>query len=198
MSNIMKDLPQISDITLLSFMKGEDADAFHQIFLRYNKILFVHAYGKLRDKEEAKDVVQDVFAKLWQKREEIVVQNGQLAPYLYAAVRHRVLDIIAKKKVASQHIEDLYFYVKGFENYTDTAVRESLLAEIIKREIAFLPNRMRQIFVMSRYDHLSHKEIARELDIADSTVTDQVKKALKILRSKLNHLFYIVLFYYFF
>ncbi|TDS12180.1 RNA polymerase sigma factor [Sphingobacterium paludis] len=194
----MKDIHQLSDIALLSLMGNGDAEAFYHLFLRYNKSLYTTAYMKLNDEEEAKDVVQDVFANLWHKREAIAIRNGQLAPYLYAAIRYRVLDIIAKKKNASDHIRSLHVFLQHCEDHTDHAVRENMLLTIIKQQISLLPNRMQQIFLLSRYDHLSHKEIAQRLDIAESTVTDQVKKAMKILRSKLRHLFLLLFFIRFF
>ncbi len=177
---------------LLSLMGKGDSCAFHYIFLRYNKLLYTKAYSKLRDKEEAKDVVQDIFANLWQKRNDIYLRNGQLAPYLYVAVRNRILDIISKKKTGVDYIASLQSYLEQFENLADAAVRENMLTALINKEISLLPNKMQKIFLMSRYDHLSHKEIAERLNIADSTVTDQIKKALKILRARLGHLLFLL------
>lgn len=194
----MRNLHRMTDRELFSLLGSGDAEAFHHIFLRYNRALYTTAYGKLRDKEEAKDVVQDIFANLWHKREDICLRKDQLAPYLHVAVRHRILDILAKKKKGADYIADFQSYLKQFDDRTDNPLRESLLTAIINKEISFLPNRMRKIFLMSRYDHLSHKEIADQMKIADSTVTDQVKKALKILRSKLGHLSFLLIFIKFF
>ncbi|RYE13029.1 MAG: sigma-70 family RNA polymerase sigma factor [Sphingobacteriales bacterium] len=81
---------------------------------------------------------------------------------------------------------------------TDHKVRESSLAAIIEKEINELPEKMREVFVLSRKHHLSHKEIALQLGIEETTVKRQISNALKILRVKLGLLAWIVMVFKFF
>ncbi|MNY42390.1 RNA polymerase sigma factor [compost metagenome] len=74
-------------------------------------------------------------------------------------------------------------------------MREKQLKEIIEEEISALPARMQEIFRMSRFEQMSHKEIAEKLALSEQTVKDQVKKALRILRIKLGLIAYLTLFF---
>ncbi len=76
---------------------------------------------------------------------------------------------------------------------TDHLVREKQMKAIIEREISKLPKKMRIVFELSRNEHLSHKEIAETLNLSEQTVTDQIKKALKILRTRMGMCFFLVL-----
>lgn len=185
-------LIHLSDLTLVDMARTGNELAFKEIFRRYNRALFAHAYNKMRDKEEAKDVVQDVFLKLWNYSQQENFTPLNLAAYLHIAVRNRILDKLSKSKHASDYLSSLQIFLNEREEQTDFRIREQQLQQHIDRAILALPSRMRLVFEMSRRDHLSHKEIAQQLNISDQTVTDQIKKALKILRSKLGILLYLI------
>lgn len=177
---------QLSDLLI----KGDET-AFIQIFKRYNSILYIHAFKKLKNKEEAKDIVQETFAVLWAKRNSIVF-NTNLSGYLYVSIRNRIFDYLSHQEVESKYMVSLQDFLDREDTaVTDHLIREKQITEIIEREIASLPPRMRLVFELSRKKHLSHKEIAEELGISEQTVTDQVKKALKILRVKVGLMIYI-------
>jgi RNA polymerase sigma-70 factor (ECF subfamily) len=185
-------LIHLSDLALVDMARTGNELAFKEIFRRYNRALFAHAYNKMRDKEEAKDVVQDVFLKLWNYSQQENFTPLNLAAYLHIAVRNRILDKLSKSKHANDYLSSLQIFLNEREEQTDFRIREQQLQQHIDRAILALPSRMRLVFEMSRRDHLSHKEIAQQLNISDQTVTDQIKKALKILRSKLGILFYLI------
>src|ERR1700710_621082 len=92
----------LSDFELVALIKKDDPIAYEEIYYRYTGILYTHAYSRLQDREEAKDVVQDVFSYLWSKRDNIEFQTN-IAGYLYQALRNKILNIIAHKKVASNY-----------------------------------------------------------------------------------------------
>src|SRR5690606_994169 len=106
--------------------------------------------------------------------------------YLYISIRNRILNIIAHKHVQSVHIQSLQHLINQGVCQTDYLVREKELRAIIEEEIAALPNKMQEIFEMSRSQYLSHKEIASALDLSEHTVKKQVNNALRILRTKLG------------
>lgn len=193
---VMEDVDQLTDKELLSLIGTGDVMAFNIIFKKYNRELYAAAYNKLRDREEAKDVVQDVFSRLWCKAGEINLTKADLPSYLHIAVRNRIFDLISKKKSASAYLEDLRTYLLESAEHADYLIREKQMKAMIEEEIATLPPRMREVFVLSRNHHLSHKEIAHQLNVSDQTVTDQVKKALKILKTKVSLL--PILFFFFF
>lgn len=176
---------QLSDAELTDLLRGGNSHAYSEIYNRYNKLLFIHAFKMLHDEEEAKDVVQELFTVLWNKRLQLSI-TGTLSSYLYTATRNRILDSIAHKKVQTQYLNSLQEFLMQGVFITDHHLRESDLAELIEKEIAALPPKMREVFELSRKKHLSHKEIAAELGISETTVKKQVNNAIKILRLKLN------------
>ena len=181
-----------SDLELIRLLQSGDHQAYTEIYNRFKSVLYVHAYNKLRNTEEAKDVVQDLFVSLWHNRANIHV-TGQLSPYLYQSIRNRVFRVIERKGLASNHLESIHRFVNSGSNITDHLVREHMLKAMIAQEIDALPEKMKEIFILSRKTNLSHKEIAEELGISDATVKKQVNNALKILRSKLGRSFLLVI-----
>ena len=175
----------LSDGELSGLLKQGDHAAFSEIFNRYNSLLYVHAYRKLKDREAAKDIVQDVMTTIWSRHAKTTFGDN-LGGYLYSAVRNKIFDLLSHQQVANKHIASLQFYLDKNNTITDYLIREKQLAAIIEKEIAALPPRMREIFQLSRKENLSHKEIAAKLAISEQTVTDQVKKALRILRPKIG------------
>lgn len=174
-----------SDQELTALLKQGDHAAFTEIFERYNSLLYIHAFKKLRNREEAKDVVQDTLSALWYKHEALDAANN-LGGYLYTALRNKIFDLVAHQQVSHKHIASLQEYLNKGNVFTDHLIREKQLAAIIEREIAALPPRMREVFELSRKENLTHKQIAERMAISEETVKDQVKKALKILKPKIG------------
>lgn len=174
---------QFPDTLLLSKLRAGDEKAYTEIYNRYKKKLYLHVYKRLRNQQQADDVIHEVFAELWLKRETILAAN--LAGYLYTAVRNDVLDIISHQDVESAYITNLQNYIQQGEAITDHRVRVNMLTDLINKEVAGLPEKMREVFEMSRKMHLSHREISEKLNISEKTVKNQVNNALKILRGRL-------------
>lgn len=118
-----------------------------------------------------------------------------LAGYLYTAARNDVLDTIAHQDVESAYLVNLQNYIQSGESITDHRARIAIFTELIEREIAELPEKMREVFEMSRKMHLSHRAISEKLNISEKTVKNQVNNALKILRRRLAvWLLFIILY----
>ncbi len=183
----------LQDQALFDLIKSEDKTAFKEVYERYFDVLYVHAYKRLHDKEEAQDVVQEIFTILWDKRESILLTTS-LPAYLYTAVRNRILNIISHQQVASNYIQSLQHFIDQGSCQTDHLARENQLIAMIEKEIAALPPRMQEIFALSRKAYLSHREIAEELDLSEQTVKKQVNNALRILRTRLGLFLFILLF----
>jgi RNA polymerase sigma-70 factor (family 1) len=181
----------LTDLELVAHLKKGDHVAYTEIFERYSSLLYSHAYKKLRNREEAQDIVQEVFTVLWTRREDIAIGNNVIG-YLYTAVRNKIYNLIYHKQVESEYIVSLKEYINVEYAMTDYVIREKQLQEIIDKEVAELPPRIRQAFELSRNKYLSHKEIAEELDISPDTVTEYIKKALKILKPKIGLALFII------
>ena len=181
----------LSDTELTDLLRSGDRTAFTEIFDRYNSLLYIHAFRKFNNKEEARDAVQEAFAMIWAKRENLVVKSN-LVGYLYTCVQHRILDQISRNKTARNYLVSLQNFIDEVKESTDDLIRLKQLSAIIDQEINALPNKMREVFELSRKENLSHKEIAAKLNISEETVKSQVKNALKILRIKLGLFAYLV------
>ncbi|MDI5887250.1 RNA polymerase sigma factor [Flavobacterium yafengii] len=176
-----------ADHILLNLLKEDDQLAFTEIFERYSKILVNHAYKMLGNRDEANDVVQEVFLSIWNKRYELTL-TGSLSSYLYKATKNRILNHIAHEKVVSRYADSISNFIENSYVLADSNLREKELEAIIAREIALLPEKMREVFLLRKVEELSYDEIALQLNITDKTAKQQVYNSLKILRGKLKSL----------
>ncbi|SHF38228.1 RNA polymerase sigma factor [Pedobacter caeni] len=184
---------QLTDAELSGLLKSDDRSAFTEIYDRYNSLLYIYAFKKLKDKEEAQDVVQETFIKLWNNRSGFQLSTS-LAGYLYTAVRNRSFDLFAHHKISAVYINSLQSFLNHNESATDHLIREKELTILIEKEISNLPPRMKEIFEMSRKEFMSHKEIADKLGLSEHTITTQIKRALRILRVKLGIIVYLMFY----
>ena len=182
-----------SDRELISLLPTGDTDAFEEIYERYHSLLYIYAYKKLNHKQEAQDIVQEVLINLWDKRFNFSLQSS-LASYLFTATRNRALDLFAHRKVETRYLASLQAFIDDAGLSTDNLIRERDIQSLIEKEIQALPPRMYEVFRLSRQMHLTHKEIARQMNISEQTVATQIKKALKHLRTRLGIITWMILF----
>lgn len=192
---IMMKFENLSDESLFELIKKNDKEAFEELYDRFSSLLYLHAYRMLRDQEEARDVVQEMFINLWEKKESIVINT--VSAYLYSSIRNRVLDKISKEKSKSKYIESMRFYQVNYNHeIPDRQLYEKELKTLIEKEIDCMPKRMREIFILSRFEYLTHRKISEKLGISEATVKKQVNNALKILKYKFqNRRIKIILFF---
>lgn len=186
----MTDYSAFDDQQLSELLKAGDRLAYTEIYARYHAGLYLHVFGKLRLREESRDIVHDLFAGLWNRHAELEL-SGKLATYLYVAARYKVFDFIARREKAHKYMDSLGDFIEKDTYVADYLVRENQLQELIDKEIAALPAKMREVFELSRKQHLSHKQIAAVLGISEQTVKTQVNNALKILRNKLGSAIFV-------
>nr|WP_121270279.1 RNA polymerase sigma-70 factor [Pedobacter schmidteae] len=175
------------DAELLILLKERDETAFTEIYNRYWKVIYAHVYKMLRDEDDAKDVVQEVFGNLW-IRAAAIKNNANVSGLLYVSARNKVFDLIEKNKVRSDYIGEIARFVSNPLSEKIDNIDEKRLIGILEREIQKLPPKMREIFELSRKEDLSHKEIAVRLSISEQTVKKQVQNALKVIKPKLNNM----------
>jgi len=141
------------------------------------------------DVEESQDIVQEVFLKLVERGETEVVTS--LKAYLYRAVIHTCLNWLKQKRVRNEYayefrIRLLEEEAKKVDGGSDALVTEKELLLLVRKTVTSLPEKSRKIFEMSRYDGLTHKEIAKKMNISVRTVETQVYRALKVLHRELG------------
>ncbi len=185
---------KLTDFDLLLLLKSGDHSAYAEIYDRYQGLLYVFAYKRLKDREEAKDCIHELFMKLWSDRE-VISSEINLPAYLYTALRNRIINIINRQKVAGRYVESFQNFATQVNenNTTDHLLRHNDLNTFIEHEIANLHPRMRMVFELSRKANLSRSEIAAELAISEETVKSHIHGALKILKMKLSTLLVLLL-----
>jgi len=180
----MSNYKSLTDNELFDLTQVGDKYAFEEIYERFNGLLYIYACKLVTDRDDARDIVQEIFVYLWSNPN--IKIKSQLSAYLYTAVRYKVFDWIDKNKSKSNYLSSLENFAEQGNCITDDYIREKEFASIIEKEVSLLPAKMRQIFEMSRRQHLSQKEIAEILHLSDKTVKKQMSNALKVLRLKLT------------
>jgi len=170
---------------------------FQEIYHQHFNGLANYAYAVLKDKDAAKDVVQDVFLDLWNKRETLSIKTS-LEAYLVRAVKFKSIDFIRKDKTKQQYVANMTpSSVPLTEDDSNDEEQTTKRKKQLSYAIAQLPTKCRQVFLLSRLNGYTYKEIAEEMDISPKTVENQISRALKLLRQKLSDLMILVLFFYF-
>jgi RNA polymerase sigma-70 factor (family 1) len=194
-SKEMTDCNLKTEDELLSLLKAGDESAFEQIYLCYDSLLYSYAYRKLQNKQEAQDVVQEVFITLWNGREDFHLKST-LSGYLYKSVLNKIFNIFKHKNIIQNYIDSGDHYIEADSLDTDYLLREKEINELIEKEIAAMPPRMREVYELKRKEYLSTKEIAEKLEISEMTVSTQMKRALKLLKIKFRVIIYVMLIFY--
>lgn len=180
-----------TDAELLSSIKEGNMDAFKVLYNRYWDLLYISAFKVLKDDEDAKDIVQEVFVSILRKSSSIDIQTS-LSNYLYSAVRYKVIDHINRSKTRINYVQSLTNHINSGACITDHTILEREINTHLQQEIQKLPEKMKEVFELSREGDLSHKEIAMKLNISDKTVKKQISNAIKLLKPKFTG-YYMVL-----
>ncbi|MFD2581542.1 RNA polymerase sigma factor [Pedobacter vanadiisoli] len=181
----MPPLSHVPDLELILLINQEEEQAFTEIYNRYWEKMVSYAVRLTKSEEEAADIVQEIFVSIWNRRTTLVVKTT-LGAYLIRSTRNLCLRYIER----NIHTGD--FLDKITEQAVDNSlnIEESIslkeLQENIDLGIAKLPKKMREVYLLSRDEQLSYREIAEKLNIAEGTVKKQVSNALKIIADSLN------------
>jgi RNA polymerase sigma-70 factor (ECF subfamily) len=161
-----------------------DQGSFEQLFKAHFAALCNYAVQYVHDDDSAREIAQKVFINLWQTRETID-PNRPVKSYLYTSVRNRCLNHIRDQKKYRSRVLDLEVLEDAFADDPADNDTSDLEAQIA-RALDALPEKCRQVFEMSRFQHLKYKDIAAQLDISEKTVEAHMSRALKTLREELK------------
>ncbi len=174
----------LSDAELIVHVSTGDDHAFAEIYKRYAEPIYRHIRKRISCRDDARDVLHDIFTSLWQRRESLP-EARQLSAFLFAAAKYRVINYLSKHQFREGALVEFQRHFPLDSMGADHLVRERELSSLIETAVSSLPDKMQVIFRMSRQEHLSHKEIAENLNLSETTVKKQVANALKILKIKL-------------
>jgi len=181
----MQLIKGIQEKNLIERLRGGDRTAFELLFQFYYPGLVIYATQFAVDRGQAEDIVQNMFVKLWEKRQRVQLVDS-LKSYLFTSVRNSCLNSLKHQQVESKYIGQLHDMSEKNLLYQPNLYIASELQEIIRQAIDELPERCREVFVMSRLEQMKNDEIAEKLDLSKRTVETHISHALKILRVKLK------------
>lgn len=180
----------VEDITKKDWIKKirkGDEQAFESLFKAYYYHLSRFAWRYVKSKAIAEELVQEVFANIWENRHSWSPTES-LKAYLYQAVKHRALDHLKHEEVRQEYDPK---WMKKKENPTinfEDPRRRKQLRQAINKEIEDLPPRSKMTYKLHRYDGLTYREIAEVMDVSVKTVESQMTRTLKRLRKRLSYL----------
>lgn len=156
---------------------------FEDVFKQHFKDLHNYASSILKNSDDAEEIVQNVFYKLWEKKEKIATLQS-IAAYLYRSVYNECLNFIKHSKVKDEYRNHTLHNTSN-STYVNDSASEKELEQKIHNAMNSLPEQCRTIFQLSRFEELKYREIADKLGLSVKTIENQMGKALKIMRTKL-------------
>ncbi|WP_257657781.1 RNA polymerase sigma-70 factor [Parapedobacter lycopersici] len=170
-----------TDQALWELMRNDETAAFEEIYNRYSKRMFTYAANVLHKQDVCEDIIQDVFVDFWSKRKTAQITN--IKPYLFQSVKFQLLKHMRSQRISDEDLTRLNIIDVSLDvsQHLELAELEALIRDRVNK----LSPKCQQVFVMSRYDFKSNKEIALELGVTEQAVKNQISKALKFIRQEL-------------
>jgi RNA polymerase sigma-70 factor (family 1) len=175
----------VEDAELILLLQQDDANAFKQLYERYWFRMYSLAMNKLRRKEVAEELAQQLFATLWQKRHALNIQN--VRAYLTQSLKNLIVDYIRKNIQEEHYLEHLRFYFPSDSMATTVAVQYEELFVALEDALLHLPEKTRLVFIKSRFEQLTIPEIAEEMQLSDKAIEYHLSRALRFLRKNLRN-----------
>jgi RNA polymerase sigma-70 factor (ECF subfamily) len=169
-----------TDNELLALLSRDNRNAFELLYKRYWPELYDAAHQRLKNNQQAEDIVQDIFINLWSRRARLNIDN--LPAYLHTAVRFRVFNYV-HRDLAAETFYEPFEAIAICHSGADGQLLEKEMLQLVQAYADTLPEKRRRIFLMHLTGNLSTREIADQLRISQKTVQNQLGNALHGLRT---------------
>jgi RNA polymerase sigma-70 factor, ECF subfamily len=181
---------QSTDLEIFSAIQAQQVKALDLLYDRYSKLVYSTAAQILNSIEEAEEVTQETFLRLWQRSEIYQPKRGSLSGFLFTLARSRSLDRLRSRKSNQQKIQRIQIYFKDVSHYNPPLefVTVEERSNIVRQALKQLSPDDRQLLETAYYEGLSQSEIAKRDGIPLGTVKSRARQALKKLRFALKAL----------
>ena len=179
----MSSLTHHSEFQLVKSLKNGSVQAFNTLFHHYSNRLYQFSLKYLKSEAEAEELVQEVFTRVWEKRSDLKAELS-FNSYLFTIAFNVIRKYFRRKTYLSDY---LHSKVKDDLNLdTINKVNYDSLKKHLDNLVSLLPHRRKEIFIRSRYEGFTVKEIADSMKISKKTVENQLTEALKFIRTHLS------------
>jgi RNA polymerase sigma-70 factor (family 1) len=182
----------LADEALLQALAQDDREAFAELYERYWRRVFGIAFHKLKSRETAEELVQDLFATLWHKRVEHHIEH--LEAYLMGAISRRVIGYLRAHQVRTAYADYCRWHQQVASQETEQALAEADLSEAFAKALLHLPEQSREIFQLNRLEHVPVQEISQRLHLSVKAVEYHLTKSRRLLRGYLRDFVLVALF----
>jgi RNA polymerase sigma-70 factor (family 1) len=189
----MRKIDKDSYSNLLADVAKGSESAFSELYNLFYPSLLQHVILKVNEESAAEDILHDLFLSLWKSRERID-KIESLPAYLFTSCRYLVFEYLKKSSRATPHENMADLEISSDEQPLEDRLYYRYLLDIVNKEIENLPEKCRQIFKLSREEFKSNKEIADYMEISESTVENQIRKALRRIKAATRHYNYLFSF----
>jgi RNA polymerase sigma-70 factor (ECF subfamily) len=170
---------------LIRQFKNGDHHSFKVLYQKYAPKLYGFSRKYLYSDEDAEEIVQEIFLRIWEKKENID-ESQSFSSYIFQAAKHRIFNGFRKKVNEQAYLDFVIYADNTSSNFTEMEVEYQEIKSKADAVINAMPPKRQEIFRMSREQGLKNKEIAEKLQISIKTVENQMSQALKFLREELT------------
>ncbi|MBI9063764.1 MAG: RNA polymerase sigma-70 factor [Marinilabiliaceae bacterium] len=181
------------DKEIIKGLIKEDAKAFEDLYKMYGRRLYVFAFDYLKSKDDAEEVVQEVFVKIWEKRFQLKQQES-IRGYIFTIAYNAIRKAFVKKGREEKNIQ---LFTQSLLNDSDDSQSEINYSEMmlkIDQIVDQMPDRRREVFNLSKKEGLTNSEIATYLNLSEKTVKNQITLAFQTIREQLKNSLPVILF----
>ena len=174
-----------TDIELIEKLRIGDVDAFDLVYQRYAGKLYAFSLKYLKSKEESEELVQSVFLKVWENQKNLK-KDTSFKSYLFTIAYNEICNLFRRRKYQQNLITKIETESSEASGETEDQIEFQFVLEQVDQIIARLPEKQKTIFLKSRQEGKSNKEIADELGLSRGTVDNYISESLKFIRSNLK------------
>lgn len=174
-----------SEKELVSLLNHGDETALRTLYERYIQRLYGFIVRTTKSPELAEDIVQDVFANIWENRHRIDPEQS-FKSYVFTVAKNQLLNLLQRIQHESNILHEISRYANLAENTTEETLNFTESNALFLEAMQKLPSQCREVFERCKIQGKSYKQVAEELSISEGTVNSQMVKAIKIIRKYIN------------